>query len=142
MSHPIAHRKLVAETCFTDEERKIHGGGFKTVCTGSVLKFFGVSPSSYRYCQDTGDMARIFRRNGWRMNFQRKKDYVGQHYHKLNQFFARGFYCVLVDGHVFLIYIDDEGNLSFPVDTGGFHKLAYPEVQKVFKIEMVRDFSN
>jgi len=54
----------------------------KTVCTGAVLGFFGISASKFRYCMCTTDVKRIFRNNGFavrsRLSKFKKAKTIGQ----------------------------------------------------------------
>jgi hypothetical protein len=139
MSDRSIDRHAVAKvTARTKIDKKLHDNGYRTKCTGSILNFFGIE-KNYRYCQFTSDMARIFRRNGWRMIPQRR-NFKDQHFSKLNQFLGRGFYCVEVSGHVFLAYIGEDNSLMFPVDIAPKHKFRYSKMLRVYKIEINPDW--
>jgi len=135
-SRKIDRKAVVKDYFKTKKDRAEHDGGLRTACTYSILSFYGID-KTYKFCQFTCDMARIFRRNGWRMKPVRKP-VSGKHFSELNLHVSRGFYCVEVEGHVFLAYVDDSGNLSFPVDIAPDHKKKKTKMLRAYKIERDR----
>jgi hypothetical protein len=132
-SRKIDREAVVKSDFKTKKDKELHDGGYRTACTYSILSFYGIE-KTFKFCQFTSDMARIFRRNGWRMKPVRKP-VGGKHFSELNLHVARGFYCVEVEGHVFLAYVDDKGELSFPVDVAPAHKEKKTKMIRAYKIE-------
>ena len=112
---------------------KIHCGGFKSKCTTSVLQFFGVDKNSFKFCQHVPDMLRLFKKNDW---IPVSVPQTGGAVKNLNKFLGRGYYLVVVPKHVLLIYISEQKELSYSVDTHPFSgQNDLRRVEELYKIE-------
>ena len=91
---------------YADRKKLICNGqsiGFKTVCTGAVLRYLGIYSTEYRYAQTISDTVRIIRNKGYYCH-SRKSKYKGTVSQiKLKVYKERGLYLVWIKGHVLLI---------------------------------------
>ncbi len=88
-------------------------GRRKTVCTSHVLAYFGISSDSYHYSENSQDVKRLLRSNGYSVRSRMsklcgsKKTTIGILRKKIADLGEGGFYYVGVPGHAMLL--DDEG---------------------------------
>ena len=89
-------------------------GRRKTVCTSSVLAFFGISPDSYRYSQNRKDVLRILRSNGLSARSRKSKvitakcQTIGAVRARIKKLGESGYFYVGVVGHAMVL--DGDGN--------------------------------
>jgi hypothetical protein len=99
---------------------KIQGDeyGYKTVCTSSVLTFFGIRRDSYRYAQTIQDAMNILRRNGFSVRSRKsaagKNCTIGKFRTKVRSGKIEGeYFLVRVEGHAMVV----RGDGTTVVDT-------------------------
>lgn len=125
--HKIAAKIRKGET---PEGVVAHGNGYKTACTSSVLGFYGIDKTDFKYCQYVSDMVRIFNQNGFsakrvdRRIVKNKVSNLGN--------LPDGFYLVSVKTHVALAYVTG-GFSRFVVDTAPNHTRTEP-LESIHKI--------
>lgn len=108
----LAKQILAGET---PEGVALHGNGYKTYCTTSVLGFYGINKNEFKFCQTVRDMVRILGRHGFsskRVNKKLIKNRVAN-----IGALPVGFYLIFVNGHVSLVYVMGGGKYNFVVDT-------------------------
>lgn len=113
-----------------------HSMGFKTGCTSAVLGFFGITKNSFKFCQTTSDMGRLFNLNGFSMvNVGKRrltKNVIGKAVKNLNKYIKdAGFYLVSNTDHVFLAYVSDSGEVSYPIDTAPTYNRRIESIHRI-----------
>lgn len=106
----------------SERVKALHENGFKTACTSAVLAFYGIEKKSFKFSQTTGDMIRILNKNGFSaVNVGKQKEtkkVIGKAVKSLGRYITEaGYYMITNPSHVFLAYVSDAGEISFPVDT-------------------------
>ena len=97
----------------SEEAIQNHGNGYKTVCTSSVLRYFRVYRSDFRYSQTSDDVVKILRRKGFtvrsRFSSIKRGSTVGSVRKQLKKRTEEGLgYLIQVEGHMLLLDINGQ----------------------------------